>query len=231
MLTADEFSALKRSLLKSDDDDEAVARAVATVPGCFADNSTQRQLTHEVCGFGKGAWASLSRTYCGQQCQLANYTLAGVEAGHSCWCGDAVRSPAAALPLSACNESCTGAPHETCGARFRIWVFASASVGPPPAPARPIPSVGSFVEVQEFGIPRAGGYGLDAFTIGADHYVATAYFFGSKIVILSRFVRCHLANPGKYHYFRPEHDPPLGRREARALADRPLARRARLASL
>ena len=76
------------------------------MPGCFADNSTQRQLTHEVCGFGKGAWASLSRTYCGQQCQLANYSLAGVEAGHSCWCGDAVRSPAAALPQSACNESC-----------------------------------------------------------------------------------------------------------------------------
>ena len=59
-----------------------------------------------------GGCATLSREYCGQQCQIAGFKLAGVEAGHQCACGHALVAPTQTAPGSECNEPCTGTSNE-----------------------------------------------------------------------------------------------------------------------
>jgi hypothetical protein len=75
---------------------------------------------------------------CGQQCRLAGYALAGVEASHQCACANKLSSPTMVAPTPDCNETCTGTKTETCGGNLRVWIFNASSVGPPP-PVPPTP--------------------------------------------------------------------------------------------
>jgi hypothetical protein len=110
------------------------AMSAAPMPGCYVDQpDPDRQLPHQIC-LVTGGCATLSREWCGQQCQLAGFKLAGVEASHQCACGNKLRDPLAAAPIKSCNETCTGAKGETCGGKFRVFVFDAKSVGPPPVP-------------------------------------------------------------------------------------------------
>jgi hypothetical protein len=74
----------------------------------------------------------------GQQCQLANYSWAGLEASHQCCCGRGPPPASKAVPAAQCNEPCTGDHAEQCGASYRLWAYNASSVGPPPPqPASP----------------------------------------------------------------------------------------------
>ena len=113
----------------------ATVASAALVPGCYVDVRERRQLPRQVC-LATGGCATLSREWCGWQCQALGFALAGVEASHQCACADALTTPDQAAPASECNETCTGAANETCGGNLRVWVFEAGSVGPaPPTPA------------------------------------------------------------------------------------------------
>jgi hypothetical protein len=103
------------------------------VPGCYVDVVSDRLLKHQVC-LVTGGCAQLSHEWCGQQCQLAGFAVAGVEASHQCCCGHELPTSAVQAPASDCNESCTGDKSEDCGGRFRLWAFNASSVGPPSVP-------------------------------------------------------------------------------------------------
>jgi len=108
----------------------SLSHAAATT-GCFKDTVAHRQLPHQICLL-TGGCETLSREYCGQQCRKLGFKLAGVEASHQCACAHELTNASQTAPLSECNEPCTGAANESCGGKLRVFVFDSASVGPPP---------------------------------------------------------------------------------------------------
>ena len=105
-----------------------------TLPRCVVDNVTSRQLPHQVCEV-TGGCALLSVEWCAAECRKANFSLAGVEAGHQCCCGNALTDATAQAPTSDCSSPCTGNASETCGGSLRLWVFVPTTVGPPPPEA------------------------------------------------------------------------------------------------
>ena len=114
--------------------------ASTALPGCFVDSRAHRQLQHSVCGARRGLCKYLSRELCGQQCRLAGYTVAGVEAGHQCGCANTTLThTSATAPTAECDTPCNGAAKETCGGHLRVWVFNSSSLGPPPPLPPPPP--------------------------------------------------------------------------------------------
>jgi hypothetical protein len=123
------------------------SEATAALPACFVDCQwgpafDKRQLESFVCNVdGPCKW--LSREWCGHFCKNKSYPIAGVEAGHGCFCGKSLRNASAIAPVTDCNMPCTGVKDETCGGSCRLYAFASASVGPvpprPPPPPTPKP--------------------------------------------------------------------------------------------
>jgi hypothetical protein len=78
---------------------------------------------------------SNSREWCAAQCAAANYSLAGVEFGVACFCGNALPPGITPLPLAACGAvPCAAAPGEGCGGADILSVYPAAC---PPAPGLP----------------------------------------------------------------------------------------------
>lgn len=101
---------------------------------------------------------------CLAACEIEGYCLAGLEYGHECWCGNAVRGEVRPVPDSYCDFPCSGDYADTCGGygfmglyirrgfRFIVEPFSVSSklrsrpaswpgrvmcVGPGPSVARP----------------------------------------------------------------------------------------------
>ena len=103
---------------------------------CFNDSlsahgSRVMQLEHVVC---EPCTALDGIEWCAAQCRAANYSLAGVEAGHECVCGNALADPTALTPPEQCDTPCVSNPHETCGGMFRLYAANVSAVPPPPPP-------------------------------------------------------------------------------------------------
>jgi hypothetical protein len=66
---------------------------------------------------------------CATQCGSKGYQLAGVEYGDECYCAHAYTggAPPPSVPASECNRPCAGDPSLTCGAGWRMQVYASAA--------------------------------------------------------------------------------------------------------
>jgi hypothetical protein len=103
--------------------------------GCHAKFDPQeRVLPHQVCE-SSGICSHLSRESCGNACTGLGYRLAAVEAGHQCMCGDklASNSSSALASQRECDSPCTGAVGETCGGKFRAFVFEAKHRSEPPS--------------------------------------------------------------------------------------------------
>jgi hypothetical protein len=61
--------------------------------------------------------------WCGNECHRLGYSLAGVEAAHTCECGNAVADASQQVGIDECNRPCSGERTELCGARFRAFVY------------------------------------------------------------------------------------------------------------
>lgn len=70
---------------------------------------------------------TVTSTSCRSACELKGYTLAGVEHGEECWCGNEIQSPEFNTPteMSECNMPCKGDNSENCGssARISLWGY------------------------------------------------------------------------------------------------------------
>jgi hypothetical protein len=102
----------------------AVVQAVGQSRGCFVDTST-RILPHVV----TTKWANMTKEICGAACSQAGFQLAGVEAAYGCFCGNALASSAVRARESECCSPCVGNVQETCGSKWRIFVYPANQPG------------------------------------------------------------------------------------------------------
>eukprot|EP00038_Savillea_parva_P004161 m.134704 g.134704 ORF g.134704 m.134704 type:complete len:790 (-) comp11396_c1_seq4:1552-3921(-) len=104
-------------------------------PGCYVDcvgssDCSQRLLSHTITLKSPNMTLAL----CQSECAAQGYAWAGVEAAYGCFCGNSNGTAIVPAPSSACCSPCTGDNAEFCGAKFRVWVFASKTSTAPPEP-------------------------------------------------------------------------------------------------
>ena len=99
--------------------------------GCWTDcesqNCSRRILNHTI----SVKDFSVTRERCRQSCLAAGFVLAGVEAGHACFCGNSLSfSAPVRQPARQCCTPCAGNATESCGAVYRVDIFSTASSPP-----------------------------------------------------------------------------------------------------
>ncbi|EGD75350.1 hypothetical protein PTSG_06426 [Salpingoeca rosetta] len=78
------------------------------------------------------AQTSMTREACATLCYTFNFSLSAVEYGYQCFCGtQAEFHRAVSAPSSDCNEPCTGASTEMCGAANRMNIIQANCSGKP----------------------------------------------------------------------------------------------------
>ena len=76
----------------------------------------------------------LTREVCMGICFDAHFTLAGVENGHQCFCGNRTSVDATKAKSAECDKLCAGNSSEKCGGGSRINVLNFSCSGLPPVP-------------------------------------------------------------------------------------------------
>ncbi|KAM7191558.1 putative fungistatic metabolite [Naviculisporaceae sp. PSN 640] len=87
--------------------------------GCYTEGTTGRTLTY---GVGSIPPAQMTVALCTAACHNAGYTLAGVEYGGECFCGNTIANGGAPAS-SGCNMLCNGNQTEFCGGGSRLNVY------------------------------------------------------------------------------------------------------------
>ena len=64
----------------------------------------------------------VSRGWCQDKCGRMGKKLAGLEAGHACFCDDTLATPTATVAEAQCNTTCIADVMETCGGIYRLEV-------------------------------------------------------------------------------------------------------------
>ena len=108
------------------------AAAAVDAPGCYVDDATVGGVPHRLMLFSafKNMDPIISVDTCDAACAAHNFTLAGLEAGHGCFCSDALAPPVQPpRPTIECCTPCIGNSSQVCGGVFRLLVF---KVGEPP---------------------------------------------------------------------------------------------------
>lgn len=129
---------------------------------CYADNTSTRTLNGANPGGHApvvGAPRPLTNEFCAWQCYLLNFSLAGTEYGHECYCANELSGRPHVLAQSGCDMPCSGkrtkaSSLETCGGFKTVSVFPvncssavpppyfpNGTAGPPPPPPPPSPIV------------------------------------------------------------------------------------------
>lgn len=100
---------------------------------CYVDKNSRILENKDVNGGGP-----LTQEYCAQLCANKHKTLAGVEYGNQCYCGDAIAEGAQVAADGDCNMACNAeGTSEKCGGSWRIGIFnASCSGDPEPEPKK-----------------------------------------------------------------------------------------------
>ena len=106
------------------------AAASVTTPGCYGDDTGVGH-RHRLMPFTgiKNMGPSVDIDTCDAACSARNFSLAGVEAGHGCFCAHELAAPIGPLvPDIECCTPCIGNASQTCGVRTQA--------PPPPVPRR-----------------------------------------------------------------------------------------------
>jgi hypothetical protein len=106
-----------------------------TAPACYDDANGNRLLGPKAAA---APLMNMSLVICAQMCTDENHTLAGVEYGQQCYCGDKLNySPVAS---TRCTTQCRGNASEMCGGTSAIAVYEFSCSGlPVPIPSPPTP--------------------------------------------------------------------------------------------
>ncbi|KAF8955639.1 WSC domain-containing protein [Flammula alnicola] len=91
-----------------------------TFEGCHTDvvNGAPRTLTER---FDIAAGVTIES--CTQECASQGFSIAGLEFGQECWCGNSFLVPNTAAPFGNCSEVCSADVTELCGAANRLSVY------------------------------------------------------------------------------------------------------------
>jgi hypothetical protein len=89
-----------------------------------------------------GTALPMTPEFCAWQCHRLNFSLAGTEFGHECYCANELTGQPKLLAKSHCAMPCSGkgtksAPIETCGGDHAVSVFRVNCTGPVPTPYYP----------------------------------------------------------------------------------------------
>ncbi|KAG2002470.1 hypothetical protein CC2G_004661 [Coprinopsis cinerea AmutBmut pab1-1] len=91
-----------------------------TYGGCWVDNANGRVFTH-----GMGTSPTQTVQTCIAACQTANFTLAGIEFGVECFCGNTLVNGAEQVADGQCSMECGGDSEQACGGPSRLSVYTS----------------------------------------------------------------------------------------------------------
>ena len=72
---------------------------------------------------GRSWFPSLTPAKCIKACNDQNYNFAGVQFGHTCWCGNDAPPEYTIVDMEECNQSCGGDSAQKCGAAWRMNVY------------------------------------------------------------------------------------------------------------
>ncbi|KAI4190389.1 MAG: hypothetical protein L6R41_000841 [Letrouitia leprolyta] len=97
--------------------------------GCYVDNANGRVIPN-----GQPASQTNSVAQCVNACQTAGYTVAGMEYGIECFCGNALYNGPALVADSQCSMNCPGNAAQKCGAGSRLSVYATGNLTVYPVP-------------------------------------------------------------------------------------------------
>ncbi|KAK3943074.1 hypothetical protein QBC46DRAFT_447135 [Diplogelasinospora grovesii] len=88
--------------------------------GCYTEATSSRALVSA----SYVDYSAMTIELCEKFCFTTNsYTLAGVEYGGECYCGDQLQAGSVAAPASDCSMACGGNSSEICGAGNRLSVY------------------------------------------------------------------------------------------------------------
>jgi hypothetical protein len=112
---------------------------------CYADSVSSRTLNGANPGGNApvvGAPWPMTPEFCAWQCHRLNFSLAGTEFGHECYCANELSGRPQVLAQSHCAMPCSGkrtktSPVATCGGFNAVAVFRVNCSGPVPAPCFP----------------------------------------------------------------------------------------------
>ncbi|PPQ98361.1 hypothetical protein CVT26_013617 [Gymnopilus dilepis] len=94
-----------------------------TFDGCFTDvvDGNPRTLSEPFNNIDGGVTVES----CTATCAANGFTIAGLEFGQECWCGNEFSLPAANITAAPgdCSRACEADPTELCGAAFRLSVY------------------------------------------------------------------------------------------------------------
>lgn len=100
--------------------------------GCLVDNT---RLLNGYANLGTDG-SPMDHDICAQMCLDHKMAVAGVEAGHQCFCGSAL--PAGAKKSTGCTAKCSSNSTESCGGNYALWAYKFACSGKPtPLPPAP----------------------------------------------------------------------------------------------
>ncbi|KAI9449272.1 WSC domain-containing protein [Lactarius psammicola] len=88
-----------------------------TSRGCYSDSTSSRTLERRVDP------GNVTVESCVSTCQSQSFTIAGLEFGQECWCGNQIQSPGAPISQSACNKVCSGDSTEVCGGPDALQIY------------------------------------------------------------------------------------------------------------
>ncbi|KAL8809186.1 MAG: hypothetical protein Q9200_003633 [Gallowayella weberi] len=89
-----------------------------TYKGCYVDNANGRILINT-----QPSSSTQTNEKCIAACQAAGYSVAGMEFGSECYCGNALINGPAVAAASQCDKPCSGNAAQKCGGASRMSVF------------------------------------------------------------------------------------------------------------
>ena len=107
--------------------------------GCYSDPSWGRVLPTRI-----SSLANQTVEQCTSQCLGAGYTIAGLEYGVECWCGNIMATQGVKQANDApCSMACGGNANEMCGSSYTLSIYSNQTIIQPIQPA----TVGSFTSL------------------------------------------------------------------------------------
>ena len=118
----------------------------ALILGCYKDTFEARLLTGTV----SKSPESNCKAHCIEKCKKEGYSLAGMQFGSECFCGEMFKElTKSKVEDDKCNKRCPGAPSEACGGYLTMNIYHTGSIPSKPGPSV-LPVPGNFNESQPF---------------------------------------------------------------------------------
>ena len=115
--------------------------------GCHKDSFEARLLTGSI----SKSQENNSKKHCIEKCKHEGYSLAGMQYGYECFCGEKSIKDLTNFKIEEekCNKKCPGASTEICGGYLTMNIYHTGSVPSKPGPSvLPVPGKKIFIHCE-----------------------------------------------------------------------------------